>query len=92
MKKENRSLQTQLKEKENEIAIIQEKYEDELNQAKTEKDTIIAQNKRIEDGLQYEIEFFKKEIARITKKEELNKQFGTGTDQDNFFSARVPEK
>lgn len=53
---------------------------------------MVAQNKRIEDGLQYEIEFFKKEIARISKKEELNKQFGAGVDQDNFFSARVPEK
>lgn len=50
--------------------MLQEKYEEMLSKVEAEKYDIQKKNKGIEDALSYEIEFFKKEIARLSQKKE----------------------
>ena len=38
-----------------------------ISKGQMEKADIIKNNKEIEDALQYEVEYFKKEVARISK-------------------------
>ena len=38
-----------------------------ISKGETDKADIVKKNKQIEEALQYEIEYFKKEIARISK-------------------------
>jgi len=65
-KKDNRNLKIQVQERENEIHVLQEKYEEMLSKVEAEKYDIQKKNKGIEDALSNEIEFFKKEIARLS--------------------------
>ena len=73
LRKESRESKTQTSELNSQLALVQEKYEDiisvrdsELKQAQQDKATM-------EDSLQKEIEFFKKEVARLAKVEEVQK-------------------
>lgn len=48
---------------------------------------IIKKNREIEDALQYEVEFFKKEVARLSKGGVVAASPGVVGDK-NFFTAR----
>ena len=66
---------------------MQEKYEDIIHQKEIEIKDIQQQKKMIQDTLQNEIEFFKNEISRLTKIDEIKRMT---SDNDQF--TRDPEK
>ena len=78
-KKDNRNLQNKIRDREGDIRVLQEKYEDMLSRLESENKEAISKNKEIQDAMQYEIEFFKKEVARLGSNPNLIKV-------DNFFS------
>lgn len=53
---------------------MQEKYEDMLSAKETEVKEAELQKKHMTDALQTEIDFFKQEVARLSKADELKRQ------------------
>lgn len=73
-KKEQRALHLQISEFKSQLQLMQEKYEDMLSAKDTEVKEAELQKKHLADALQTEIDFFKKEVARLSKAEELKRQ------------------
>ena len=55
-----------------------------LSRLESEKKEAAAKNKEIQDAMQYEIDFFKKEVARLGRTL-------TPTKADNFFGLNEPK-
>lgn len=87
LRKENRTQTLTVTDSRSQLQMMQEKYEDMISIKDTENKETKQQKQMIEDSLQNEIEFFKKEVARLSKAEELKKQ----TNEFDQF-AREPEK
>lgn len=74
LKKDLRAYSLQVSDGKSELQLMQEKYEDMLNAKDNEVKQAESQKKHITDALQTEIDFFKKEVARLSKQGELKKQ------------------
>ena len=46
---------------------VQDKYEAMLHQAQLEKGEITKKSKAMEDAMKYEVDYFKKELERVSK-------------------------
>ena len=73
LKKENRTVSTELISKNSEIQILQTKYEEMVGKLELERKEVDLKNKQVLDGMQNEIDFFKKELVRVSKSDEALK-------------------
>ena len=63
-KREKRAIEESIRAKDDEVHVMQEKYEDMMSKLKLELKDEEAKQKRLMDGMQFEIDFLKKELKR----------------------------